>query len=268
MGVGTTVDGTGRVSAASADAFRAAAARVFVALDFPDQGEALRLASVLAPLGARFKLGLELFCRAGPEGVGALQRLTGPLLLDLKLHDIPRTVGRAVRALAGLGPWGVTLHAAGGPVMLREAVDAASVAASRQPAGSDGAVRPRCLAVTVLTSLDAATLHALGVRTPLHDQVTTLARMARAAGCDGVVASPEEAAQVRDATGPACLIVTPGVRPSGAARGDQARVAAPAAAVAAGADYLVVGRPVTEAPDPEAAWRAVVAEVAGAAARS
>jgi orotidine-5'-phosphate decarboxylase len=243
---------------AAAAPVRQAAGRVFVALDVPELEEAMRLARLLAPRGARFKLGLELFCRHGPDGVRALQQVTGPVLLDLKLHDIPRTVWRAVRALTPLGAWGVTLHAAGGPVMLREAVDAAATGAA-----STGAEPLRCIGVTVLTSLDGATLHALGVRTTLREQVVTLATMARAAGCDGVVASAQEAAWIRDATGPACLILTPGVRPQGVAPGDQARVTTPAAAVAAGADYLVVGRPLTEAADPVAAWWQLVREVAG-----
>ena len=230
-----------------------------MALDFPDLDAAVRLASALAPLGARFKVGLELFCRVGPQGVERLQQITGPLF-DLKFHDIPRTVGRAVRSVARLGAWGVTLHATGGPVMMREAVDAAAAAADPQG-------RLRCLAVTVLTSLDEALLHRLGVRASMHEQVGVLAQMAQAAGCDGVVASPEEARMVRNALGPDALIVTPGVRPQGAARGDQARVANPGEAVRAGADLLVVGRPVTEAPDPEVAFRAVVEEIAGGGVR-
>ena len=232
------------------------ASRIFVALDYPSLEQAEAAARTLSPTGCRFKIGLELFCRVGPEGVRRLQEVTGPVLLDLKLHDIPRTVERAVRAVAGLGAWGVTLHAFGGPVMLRAAVAAAAEAS---PEGR----RLRCLAVTVLTSLDEQVLHALGVRGSMREQVQSLARLGAAAGCDGAVASPQEVRIVRDVVPPEFLIVTPGVRPLGATRGDQARVATPAEAVAAGADALVIGRPVTEAADPPGALAAILAEMAG-----
>ncbi len=236
-----------------------AAARLFVALDVPDAERAAELAQALAPLGVRFKLGLELFCRFGPQGVLRLQEITGPLFLDLKLHDIPRTVEAAVRAVAELGAWGVTLHATGGPVMLSSAVAAAEAVAARS-----GAPRLRCLGVTVLTSLDEQLLHALGVHLPLREQVRQLAELALAAHCDGIVASPQEAALVRAATAPDFLVVTPGIRPAGTSHADQARVATPAAARAAGADFLVVGRPVIGAPDPVAAAQAIVREMAPA----
>ena len=235
-----------------------AARRVFVALDFADLETAQACAARLQPSGVRFKVGLELFCRTGPEGLRALFPLTGPVFLDLKLHDIPRTVAGAVRAAAALDVWGLTVHAAGGEAMLRAAVEVAAAAARR----------PRCLAVTALTSLDEAALAAVGVGAPLRAHVSALAQLARSAGCDGVVASPEEAALVRSLGGPTFLVVTPGVRPAGSAVGDQARVATPAAALTAGADYLVIGRPVTAAADPLAALRAVLVELerAGAAA--
>ena len=226
-----------------------------MALDFGALDEALRMAELLRPSGVRFKIGLELFCRHGPDGVARMQERTGPVLLDLKLHDIPHTVGQAVRSLAPLGVWGLTLHAGGGPVMLRAAVDAAAQA----PAPV------RCLAVTVLTSLDEQVLHVLGVRTPLAQQVAALATLARAAGCAGVVASPQEVRTVRGAAGPDCLVVTPGVRPRGAAAADQARVATPAEALGAGADHLVVGRPITGARDPRAALEAILEELAAGA---
>jgi len=229
--------------------------RLFVALDVPDLAAALTCARRLRPLGVRFKVGLELFCRVGPAGVLALQGVTGPLFLDLKLHDIPRTVRRAVSAIAGLGAWGVTLHAAGGPAMLRAGVEAAREAG--------GARRLRILAVTVLTSIDADLLAALGVGLPLPEQVRRLVALAVAAGCDGAVASAAEAGVVRAQAGPHFLVVTPGIRPEGAAWGDQARVATPRAAHAAGADLLVVGRPVTEASDPLAATEAILREMVG-----
>lgn len=225
---------------------------MFVALDLETLDAAVDLVRRLHPAGVRFKAGLQLFCRYGPEGIRRLQEVSGPVLLDLKLHDIPNTVGRAVASLSDLGIWGVTLHASGGPVMLRAAVDAA--AAARRPF--------RCLGVTVLTSLDEQILHVLGVRMRLAEQVATLAELASAAGCDGVVASPHEVAVVRRATKPDCLVVTPGVRPAHSARGDQARAATPAEVAAAGADYLVVGRPVTQAADPAAALADILREIA------
>ncbi len=230
------------------------AGRVFVALDFADLKRARECAAELRPTGVRFKVGLELFCRTGPEGLRALLPVTGPVFLDLKLHDIPRTVAGAVRAAAAVGVWGLTVHALGGEAMLRAAVEAAG-AADRPP---------RCLAVTALTSLDEAALAAVGVAAPMRAHVSSLAHLAQAAGCDGVVASPEEAAVVRGVGGPSFLVVTPGVRPAGVDQGDQARVATPTAAVAAGADYLVIGRPVTAAADPLAALRAVLAELEAA----
>lgn len=227
--------------------------RVFVALDVEMPADALDWVRRLRPAGVRFKVGLQLFCRHGPDGVRRVQEAAGPVLLDLKLHDIPNTVMGAAAALGELGVWGVTLHASGGPVMLRAAVDAA--AAAPHPF--------LCLGVTVLTSLDEQILHALGVRMPMAQQVVALAEMAMAAGCGGVVASPHEVRAVRRATGPDCRIVTPGVRPGWAARGDQARAATPAEVARAGSDYLVVGRAVTAAHDPEAALDAILHDIAG-----
>jgi orotidine-5'-phosphate decarboxylase len=173
-----------------------------------------------------------------------------PVFLDLKLHDIPNTVAGAVRALAPLGPAMLTLHAAGGPAMVAAAREAAEASAG-------GGVRPALLAVTVLTSLDAASLAATGVAGGTVQQVLRLARLALEAGADGLVCSPQEVARIRDAFGAAPLLVVPGVRPAGHATGDQARTATPAEAVAAGADWIVVGRPITGAADPIAAARAI-----------
>ena len=236
-----------------------AAGQVFIALDYPDLGQALQCAAALAPCGVRFKVGLELFCRHGPEGVAALQRVCGPVLLDLKLHDIPHTVGRAVRGLAALGAWGVTLHAAGGPVMLRSAVTAAAEAV-----GTAREARLRTLAVTVLTSLDEQVLHALGVHLPLREQVGRLASLARAAGCDGAVCSPEEVGLLRELVGGDFFLLTPGVRPPGVPAGDQARVGTAAVALAAGADAVVLGRAVTQTPDPPAALAQILADLEAA----
>jgi orotidine-5'-phosphate decarboxylase len=195
------------------------------------------------------KVGLELFTAAGPSIVCALARHR-PIFLDLKLHDIPNTVAGAVRSLLPLKPAMMTLHAAGG---------AAMIAAARAEAEKAGADRPMLLAVTVLTSIDAETLASTGVAASPADQVLRLARLALAAGADGLVCSPQEAGVLRAALGPAPVLVVPGVRPAGSVLGDQARTATPAEAVAAGADWIVVGRPITGAPDPAAAAAAIAA---------
>ncbi len=225
---------------------------VLVAIDRPDLGGALALARGLVGAVGGLKLGLELFVAEGPAAVRALATTGLPIFLDLKLHDIPNTVAGAVRAAAGLGAALLTVHAAGGRAMLEAAVQAAR--ASPSP--------PRLLAVTVLTSLDDADLAATGVAGAPLEQAVRLARLAREAGLDGVVCSPQEIAAVRAALGPGPLVVVPGIRPAGGAAGDQKRIATPAEALAAGADLLVIGRPITTAPDPRAAARAIVAEIA------
>jgi orotidine-5'-phosphate decarboxylase len=221
--------------------------RVLAALDVHSLDEALALVGKLQPHVGGFKVGLELCTAEGaPRVVEAVAAAGGAVFLDLKLHDIPNTVAGAVRSVCALGPAVrmLTLHASGGAAMLRAAAEAAAAAPHR----------PLLLGVTVLTSVDGAALRdELGVAAPLEQQVIHLARLAQAAGLDGVVASPHEAAAVRAACGPGLLIVTPGVRPAWAAAGDQRRVLTPAEALRAGADYLVVGRPLTAAPDPAAA---------------
>ncbi|MFV9503938.1 MAG: orotidine-5'-phosphate decarboxylase [Oscillochloridaceae bacterium umkhey_bin13] len=221
--------------------------RIYAALDTPTLNEALALAAPLRPFVGGFKVGLELCTAAGvPQVVAAVAAAGGAVFLDLKLHDIPNTVAGAVRSVCALGPSVrmLTLHCQGGSAMLRAAVAAAQAMPTR----------PLLLGVTVLTSMDATALRdELGVAPALADHVVALAQLAQASGLDGVVASPHEAAAIRQACGPDLLIVTPGVRPAWAEAGDQRRVATPAAAFAAGADYLVVGRPLTAAPDPAAA---------------
>jgi len=226
-----------------------AAGRLIPAIDTADPDRAAALAAALAPCCGALKLGLELFAAEGPRAARAMGAVA-PVFLDLKLHDIPNTVAGAVRALLPLKPAMLTLHAAGGPAML---------AAAREAAEKAGAARPILLAVTVLTSMDAAALAETGVAGGPVQQVLRLARIALAAGADGLVCSPQEVARIRDAFGAAPLLVVPGVRPAGHAAGDQARVATPAEAVAAGADWIVVGRPITGAADPAAAAR-VIAE--------
>jgi orotidine-5'-phosphate decarboxylase len=215
-----------------------------VALDFPDQGPALALARRLLGKVAWVKVGLELFI-AAPGVIAALRDMGHEVFADLKLHDIPNTVAGAVTSAGRAGASLLTVHASGGPAMLRAAVEAAE------------AVGPRLLAVTVLTSLDESALAEVGVAGRLVDQVLRLAALAAAAGLEGVVASAGEAARLRAAHAPPFLLVTPGVRPPwDAGSQDQARVRTPRQAILAGADLVVVGRPITAAKDPvEAAER-------------
>jgi orotidine-5'-phosphate decarboxylase len=231
----------------------AARDRLIVALDTPGLPAAEALVERLAGVVSHFKVGSALFTAAGPAAVEMIRRHGGRVFLDLKYHDIPATVAGAVEAAAHLGVGLLTVHASGGAAMLRAAAEAA------RAAGRD---RPRIVAVTVLTSLDRAVLHReVGVPVAVEGHAVHLAALAREAGCDGVVASPREAARLRAILGPTALIVTPGIRPSGSVADDQARTAAPGVAVRAGADYLVVGRPITGAADPTAAAQAILAEL-------
>jgi orotidine-5'-phosphate decarboxylase len=224
--------------------------RLIVAIDTADLARAANLArSVQAHCGL-FKLGLEFFLANGPSGV---REISGrPIFLDLKLHDIPNTVAGGIRAILPLAPRMVTLHAAGGAAMIE---------AARMAAESAGVGRPMLLAVTVLTSLDTAALAATGVSDEPGSQALRLARMALAAGADGLVCSPHEVAMLRQALGAEVKLVVPGIRPTGTAVGDQARTMTPAGAVKSGADWIVVGRPITEASDPGAAAAAIAAGI-------
>ncbi len=223
--------------------------RLIVALDVPAADDALRLVDRLAGRVGLFKIGSQLFTAAGPEIVRALVARNQKVFLDLKYHDIPNTVAAAVKSAFRLGISLLTLHGLGGRAMLE-------AAAAARPA-----VGLRLLAVTVLTSHDEASLSEVGLSGPLFDSVRRLARLAKDAGIDGVVASPHEVGLIREACGEAFLIVTPGIRRAGAQAGDQARTATPAAALSAGANYLVVGRPITEAADPARAAAAIVREM-------
>jgi orotidine-5'-phosphate decarboxylase len=232
---------------------------ILVALDVSMASDARRLADSLGDSAGGFKVGFQLFTAVGPAIVRELVESGHRVFLDLKFHDIPNTVAGAVSAATDLGVWMVNVHAAGGPAMLRAARDAAA-----ERAAALGRPKPLVIAVTVLTSMDAPTLAAVGVsRSPL-DQVVHLATMAQECGLDGVVASPQETSAIRRACGSGFLIVTPGIRggsASVAAPDDQHRVATPAGAMAAGSSYLVVGRPITAAPDPRAAAQAILSEI-------
>ena len=228
------------------------ARRIFVAIDRADRDSAAGEIERVATAGCGIKLGLEFFVANGPAGVRAV--ITGqPLFLDLKLHDIPNTVAGAMRAACRLEPQLVTLHASGGLAMMR-----AAVAAARE---SSGAAAPKLLAITVLTSLDEQDLESVGQDGPIADQARRLADLAQAAGVAGIVCSPQEVAALRTQCGPGFLLVTPGIRPSWAASGDQKRMTTPAQAIAGGADHLVIGRPITQANDPAAALARICAEI-------
>jgi orotidine-5'-phosphate decarboxylase len=223
--------------------------RLIVALDLPGRAEALALVDRLSGRAGMFKVGSRLFTAAGPELVRELVARGEKVFLDLKYHDIPDVVAAAVGEAARLGVSLLDVHALGGAAMIEAA------------AGALPALGTRLLAVTILTSHEQPDLDQVGIGGPLAESVRRLALLAKASGADGVVASPREASLLRKACGPGFLIVTPGIRPAGARAGDQARAATPAAAREAGADYLVVGRPITEAPDPEAALEAIVREM-------
>lgn len=224
--------------------------RLIVALDVPNSERALGLIERLDGIVQWFKVGLELYLSEGNSIVDAVRSRGYSVFLDLKLHDIPNTVAGAVRSASRAGAGMLTVHAGGGPAMLAAAVEAAEGLTSL----------PKLLAVTVLTSMDQSQLQAVGVSASPAEQVLRLARMGWDAGIRGFVSSAEEAAAMRQAF-PEATLVIPGIRPQGAAAGDQKRVATPAAAIAAGADYLVIGRPVTQAADPAAAAAAILDEI-------
>jgi orotidine-5'-phosphate decarboxylase len=227
--------------------------RLVVALDLPDRASALRMAEKLAGEVGMLKVGLELFCAEGPAFVKDLQAFA-PVFLDLKFHDIPTTVRRTLEAVLPLDPRLVNVHAQGGFAMLEAAAQAAE---AHRTAGG----RTELLAVTVLTSLDREALARLGHAETPADLALAYARIASEAGCDGVVCSAQEAGAVREVCGEGFRRLCPGIRPKGSAVQDQARVMDPAAAVAAGATWIVVGRPITQAEDPRQAARAIVAEL-------
>ncbi len=236
-----------------------ARARLAVALDLGASEAILEAARALAPEAGVLKLGLEAFISQGPDLVRRVAAAGAQVFLDLKLHDIPNTVGRAAAAAVATGASILNCHAAGGPEMM-----AAFREEGRAAAAKAGLPPPRLIAVTVLTSLDAAALAKIGLTGSPREAAVRLALLAKDAGLDGVVCSPEEIAAIRSACGKDFFLVVPGVRPAGSVAGDQKRVATPGTAIRAGADLIVVGRPILSAPDRVAAARAVVAEIAAA----
>ena len=231
--------------------------KLIVALDVDTPAQALSLVNELNTVAGMFKIGSTLFTLAGPQIVRDIVSSGAKVFLDLKFHDIPHQVAGAARAAAQLGVSLFTIHASGGADMMRAAVDAAA-----EVAGAEGTEPAKVLAVSVLTSIDANTLTQIGVNSSPEESVLRLVKLAEQAGVDGVVASPQEAAKIRaTVANQKLLIVTPGIRPAQNDAGDQRRVSTPAAALAAGADYLVVGRPITAAADPVAAARQIAAEM-------
>jgi len=228
--------------------------RIFVALDTTDVEAAKALAEKLRGLVGGVKLGKEFFTANGPQGVEAISALGMPVFLDLKFHDIPNTVASAIRAANPLGPKFVNVHAGGGAKMMAKAAEAAA---------DKGTDRSLVLGVTVLTSMGEDDLHGIGVEGAVLDQVVRLAKLAKDSGLDGVVCSAKEIAAIREACGPDFILMVPGIRPAWAATDDQKRIMTPKDAVEAGADCLVIGRPITKADDPVEAARKIAQELEG-----
>lgn len=225
--------------------------KIIVALDYPDQSDALKLVQQLDPSLCRLKVGKQLFTAAGPRFVEDLVKRGFPVFLDLKFHDIPTTVGLACAAAANLGVWMMNVHALGGGAMLRAA----------RAALGDATDRPKLIAVTLLTSMSEVDMREIGLQDTPQAAVLRLARLTKANGLDGVVCSAQEASMLKQELGMDFNLVTPGIRPATAEIGDQHRVMTPSAALVAGSDYLVIGRPITHAPDPLAALLAIHQEI-------
>lgn len=218
---------------------------IFCALDSVDVDHVVRLARALKGTVGGIKLGLEFYCSAGADGFKRVADTGMPIFLDLKFHDIPNTVAGAIRAVAPLGPKILTIHTQGGPEMMRRASETAAEQASKY-----GFEKPVVAGVTILTSMDQSDLNAIGVTDAVPDQVKRLAALAHQSGLDGMVCSPMEIALARAATSPDFNLIVPGIRPAGSDKGDQKRVMTPKQAMTAGADILVIGRPITSALDP------------------
>lgn len=228
---------------------------VVVALDFEQKAAALNLVSQLDPALCRLKVGKEMFTHFGPQFVQELQQRRFEVFLDLKFHDIPNTVAKAVKAAADLGVWMVNVHASGGSKMM---------SAARESLVSYGTDKPHLIAVTVLTSMEQSDLTELGINLTPAQQVVKLAGLTHKAGLDGVVCSAQEATLLKQQFGKAFCLVTPGIRPASSSQDDQKRVMTPAQALAAGVDYMVIGRPITKVAQPLDALNAIVRELANA----
>ena len=231
--------------------------KIVVALDYARPQDALALVNQLDPALCRVKVGKELFTTAGPQLVESLVKLGFGVFLDLKFHDIPTTVGKACEAASRLGVWMLNVHASGGRDMMQ---------AAREGVERSGQ-QPLLIAVTVLTSMNQTSLQQIGVNDPLQDQVLRLAKLTQASGLDGVVCSAQEASLLRKVLGDTFCLVTPGIRPVTASLDDQSRVVTPTDAIQMGASYLVIGRPITKAPDPLAALAAIQQELHAIAAQ-
>lgn len=227
--------------------------KIVVALDFAEAGPALAFVDRLDPALCRLKVGKELFTAEGPRFVEQLVQREFGVFLDLKFHDIPNTVAKACEAASRLGVWMLNVHASGGRAMMEAARNAVDKSAHA----------PLLIAVTVLTSMDQAALSEVGVGGELQDQVLRLAMLAQQSGLDGVVCSAQEAPLLRNRIGQDFCLVTPGIRPASASKDDQSRVVTPADALRQGSSYLVIGRPITQAPDPLLALQAIHREIAG-----
>ena len=242
---------------AAAAAARTPQDRVIIALDC-SEAEALALADALSGKARFLKVGMTLYYAAGPQIVKTLRERGFKVFIDLKLHDIPHQVRGAAASLSAVGAEMTTVHAQGGVAMMQGAMEGVRSVAP-DAAAADG--RPAVLGITVLTSMGPEDLEQIGIGRAVDEQVEAMARLVAQAGLDGVVCSPLEAKKMREVLGPEAFIVTPGVRPAGSAIGDQNRVATPAAAIEAGASHIVVGRPITQADDPVAAFEAICAEL-------
>lgn len=226
--------------------------RIIVALDYPSMDQALAMAARLDPALCRVKVGKELFTRSGPVVVEALQKMGFDLFLDLKFHDIPNTTAKAVLAAAEMGVWMVNVHAGGGRKMMETARNELEKVNGR---------RPLLIGVTVLTSMVAEDLQQIGLTVEPQQQVERLAKLTQQSGLDGVVCSAQEASSLKQQLGEGFRLITPGIRPAGSDVGDQQRIMTPAKAVLAGSDYLVMGRPITQAVDPVASLKSALAEI-------
>ena len=231
---------------------------VFCAIDTPDLAKAEQLVRSLDGAAGGIKLGKEFFTTHGPAGVNQVREAAGiPLFLDLKFHDIPNTVAGAVKAACRMQPYMMTIHAGGGPAMIKAAAEAAAAGAAEH-----GVTRPLIIAVTVLTSLDEEDLNAVGVDASPSDQARRLAALAKENGADGIVCSPHEIEALRQDLGPDFVLVVPGIRPAGADAADQKRIMTPGQAVSLGATHLVIGRPITQADNPAEAAQAIASDLA------